>query len=70
MQLGLTGAPVLISHPSLGLTDVPAGSVVGFAYQPTVHVHYGAKVMAVRDGLPKFKDFPKEFGGSGELLPE
>jgi hypothetical protein len=28
------------------------------------------RVMAVRDGLPKFKDFPKEFGGSGEMLPE
>jgi hypothetical protein len=24
----------------------------------------------VRDGLPKFKDFPKEFGGSGDTLPE
>ena len=27
-------------------------------------------VMAVRDGLPKFKDFPKEFGGSGDTVPE
>jgi hypothetical protein len=24
----------------------------------------------VKDGLPKFKDFPKEFGGSGEMLAE
>jgi len=24
----------------------------------------------VRDGLPKFKDFPKEFGGSGDTLAE
>jgi hypothetical protein len=44
--------------------------VRGFAYQPAVHVHYGEKVMAVRDGLPKFRDFPREFGGSGEMLPE
>jgi hypothetical protein len=21
-------------------------------------------------GLPKLKDFPKEFGGSGEVIPE
>jgi hypothetical protein len=64
------GAPVLVGHPGMGLTDIPAGSVVGLKYQPTVHVNYGEKVMSVRDGLPKFKDFPKEFGGSGEMLPE
>jgi hypothetical protein len=45
-------------------------SVRGLHYQPTVHVNYGEKVMSVRDGLPKFKDFPKEFGGSGEMLPD
>jgi hypothetical protein len=54
----------------MGMTDVPAGNVVGLSYKPTVHVHYGEKVMTVRDGLPKFKDFPKEFGGSGAMLPE
>ena len=64
------GAPVLIRHPDLGLTDVPAGSIQGLVYEPTVHVHYGEKVLAVRDGLPKFKDFPKDFGGSGEMVPE
>jgi hypothetical protein len=64
------GAPVLIGHPAMGLTDVPAGTIAGFTYKPTVHVNYGEKVMSVRDGLPKFKDFPKEFGGSGETLPE
>ena len=64
------GAAVMVGHPGLGLTDVPSGSVVGLKYQPTVHVNYGEKVMTVRDGLPKFKDFPKEFGGSGEMLPE
>jgi hypothetical protein len=64
------GAAVLIGHPALGLTDVPAGSVRGLSFQPAVHVNYGEKVMSVRDGLPKFKDFPKDFGGSGETLPE
>jgi hypothetical protein len=24
----------------------------------------------MRDGLPKFKDFPAEFGGSGETIPD
>jgi len=27
-------------------------------------------VLSMRDGLPKFKDFPAEFGGSGETIPE
>jgi len=26
--------------------------------------------MPMKDGLPKFKDFPSDFGGSGETLPE
>ena len=64
------GTPVLVEHPALGMVDVPAGSVKGLAYQPGLHVNYGEKVMSVKDGLPKFKDFPKDFGGSGDVLPE
>ncbi|HTO68647.1 MAG TPA: GFA family protein [Myxococcota bacterium] len=64
------GAPVLVRHPAIGMTDVPAGTISDFAFKPTLHVHYGEKVMQVRDGLPKFKDFPKEFGGSGDVVPE
>ena len=64
------GTPVLVGHPALGMVDVPAGRIQGLAYQPTLHVNYGEKVMAVRDGLPKFKDFPKDFGGSGDTLPD
>jgi hypothetical protein len=64
------GTPVLVDHPALGMVDVPAGRIEGLAYAPALHVHYGEKVLAVRDGLPKFKDFPKDFGGSGATLPE
>jgi hypothetical protein len=64
------GAPVLVRHPQIGLTDVPAGSVTGLAFEPTLHVHYGEKVLRVVDGLPKFKDFPANFGGSDDKLPE
>jgi hypothetical protein len=39
-------------------------------FQPGVHVNYQEAVLSVKDGLPKMKDFPKEMGGSGELLPE
>ena len=64
------GTAVLIKHPALGLTDLPAAVLKGLSFQSAVHVNYGEKVLAVRDGLPKFKDFPKDFGGSGETLPE
>jgi hypothetical protein len=64
------GSPVLVDHPGIGMVDVPVATIPGFAFAPALHVHYGEKVLAVRDGLPKFKDFPKEFGGSGETLPE
>ncbi len=64
------GTPVLVEHPALGMVDVPAGRVEGLAYKPGLHVNYGEKVMSVKDGLPKFKDFPKDFGGSGDVLPE
>ena len=63
------GAPVLIRHPEMGLTDVPAGNVDGLDYAPTIHVHYAEKVMAVRDGLPKFAGMPSP-DGKGEQLPE
>jgi hypothetical protein len=35
-----------------------------------VHVFYAETVLPMRDGLPKFKDFPKELGGSGDQLSE
>ena len=35
-----------------------------------VHVNYAETVLPMRDGLPKLKDFPAEFGGSGEMAAE
>jgi hypothetical protein len=37
---------------------------------PGVHVNYAETVLPMRDGLPKFKDFPAQFGGSGEQVAE
>jgi len=39
-------------------------------FKPTVHLNYEEKVLPIRDGLPKLRDFPKEIGGSGETMPE
>lgn len=63
------GAPVLIRHPSMGMTDVPVGNIADFTFQPSFHVHYAERVMPMRDGLPKFAGMPAA-DGSGEQLPE
>ena len=62
------GGHVLTEHP--GLTDVYAAILRDLPFSPQLHVHYGETVLRVKDGLPKQKDMPKEFGGSGTLLPE
>lgn len=64
------GGRVLVGHPAIGMVDVFSVVLPDVAFQPNMHVHYGEKVLAMRDGLPKYKDFPKEFGGSGATLPE
>ena len=52
------------------LVDVYANVVPDFPHEPTLHVFYENKTVSVKDGLPKFKDMPADFGGSGETLPE
>jgi len=44
------------------MIDVFSVVLPDLAFQPTMHVHYGEKVLAMRDGLPKFKDFPRNSG--------
>ena len=64
------GVPELVDHPSAGMTDVPAVSVRGLAFEPALHTHYGERVISMRDGLPKYRDFDPAVGGTGEILPE
>lgn len=64
------GGHVFSDHPPMGLVDVYAAVIPTFKHQPAVHVNYGEKVLSVKDGLPKMKDFPAEMGGSGVTLPE
>ena len=52
------------------LIDVFAATLPDLAFQPGVHVNYAETVLPMKDGLPKLRDFPKEFGGSGEAVPE
>jgi hypothetical protein len=64
------GGHLMTNHPPLGLIDVFAATLPDLAFKPGVHVNYAETVLPMRDGLPKLKDFPKEFGGSGEMLSE
>ena len=60
----------MTNHPPLGLVDVFAAMLPKLKFSAGVHVNYAETVLPMRDGLPKLKDFPKEFGGSGEVVPE
>jgi hypothetical protein len=64
------GGHVMTNHPPLAMVDVYAATIPGLKFQPGVHVNYAETVLPMKDGLPKFKDFPKEFGGSGEMAAE
>jgi hypothetical protein len=60
----------MANHPPLGLVDVFAATLPSLTFVPGVHVNYAETVLPMRDGLPKLKDFPAEFGGSGEAIAE
>src|SRR5712692_10259735 len=64
------GGHVMTAHPGWKIIDVYAAMIPDLAFEPALHVNYAEKVLAVVDGLPKFKDFPSELGGSGERLAE
>jgi hypothetical protein len=60
----------MTNHPALGLIDVFAATLPTLTFNPSVHVNYAETVLPMGDGLPKLKDFPPEFGGSGEQMAE
>jgi len=64
------GGHIMTNHPPLGLVDVFSATLPTLDFKPAVHVNYAETVLPMKDGLPKLKDFPKEFGGSGEAVPE
>jgi len=64
------GGHLMTNHPTLGLVDVFAATLPDLEFQPAVHVNYAETVLPIKDGLPKLKGFPAEFGGSGEAIAE
>ena len=64
------GGHLMTNHPSLGVVDVFAATLPTLTFVPGLHVNYAETVLRMKDGLPKLRDFPKEFGGSGEAVAE
>jgi hypothetical protein len=64
------GGHIMTNHPEMKMVDVYLNNVPTFKHEGTLHVFYGEKTMSVKDGLPKYKDMPSAFGGSGAELPE
>jgi hypothetical protein len=60
----------MTNHPSLKLVDVFAATLPTLKFSPGLHINYAETVLPMRDGLPKMKDFPAEFGGSGVQIAE
>jgi hypothetical protein len=64
------GGHLFTEHPTLKLIDVFAAELPDLKFVPAVHVNYQETRLPMKDGLPKFKDFPQDFGGSGEMAAE
>ena len=64
------GGHLMTRHPTLGVVDIFSATLPDLAFAPGLHINYAETVLPMKDGLPKFRDFPTDFGGSGETLPE
>jgi hypothetical protein len=64
------GGHLMTVHPTLGLIDVFSATLPTLPFAPGVHVNYAETVLPMKDGLPKLKDFPTAFGGTGETMEE
>jgi hypothetical protein len=64
------GGHLFTEHPAWSLVDIYAAAIPDFPFKAGVHVNYEETVLRMKDGLPKFKDLPKDMGGSGVALPE
>jgi hypothetical protein len=64
------GGHIMANHPLVGVVEVFYATIPTLDFKPGVHLNYQESVLPIKDGLPKLKDFPKEFGGSGEVLAE
>jgi hypothetical protein len=64
------GGHLFADHPPMNVIDVFAAGLPGLKFVPAAHVNYQETRLPMKDGLPKFKDFPQEFGGTGDQVAE
>jgi hypothetical protein len=64
------GGHLMTNHPTLAVVDIFSATLPTLAFKPGLHINYAETVLPMKDGLPKFKDFPAAFGGSDEKVPE
>ena len=64
------GGHLFTEHPGMKLVDIYAANLPGLEFKPALHVNYVESVLQMKDGLPKFRNFPKDVGGTGETVPE
>jgi hypothetical protein len=64
----LDGSKVRI--PVDAMVTKRAAVVPRIAFKPVIHLHYAETLSPMKEWLPKFRDFPIEAKGSGELVPE
>ena len=66
----LCGGHLMTAHPAWKLVDVYAAVLSDLKFTAGLHVNYESTVLHMKDGLPKFRDFPKDFGGTNETIAE
>lgn len=64
------GGHLMTNHPTLGVVDVFSATIPTVTFEPGLHINYAETVLPMKDGLPKFRDFPADFGGSGDMVDE
>lgn len=64
------GGHLMTNHPSLGVVDVFSATLPDLDFKAGLHINYAETVLPMKDGLPKFRDFPGAFGGSDQQMPE
>lgn len=62
------GGHLMTNHPMLGVVDVFTATIPSLDFKPGLHVNYAETVLPMKDGLPKFADFPAAFGGTDEQI--
>lgn len=66
----LCGGHLMTDHPGLEVVDIFSATLPTLAFAPGLHINYAETVLPMKDGLPKFRDFPGAFGGSDEQIAE